>query len=460
MLNRFLTPSEVDYVFFHLSHHLKGFDALRPHINYSSSASKGESDIWFYATSDGLDASGLTTIAGVPILFPGVARCDRPWSMTDGVLRFHHDLIKSAFFLLSGYQEWELREKNDAYHRLPYELSVQYKLNLIHKPLVNYYFKWIIDGLLHYCDHHSIALESRRIFGRMGLFLSHDIDLLRYDDTRKVAHRLAQLAGFRRREYGASKLIKSVSQSLGRVFRLLPQENPYWSFAKILNTERHFGFTSSWYFLKKVGGVFDADYRWDDSDVAQMIGRLSALGQEVGLHGSLKSSTNEGQFTDELYYMEEMGIKVRGVRMHFLSFKQPDTIGYMEQLGVEYDTSLGFSRMEGFRHSYCHPFRLFDHRHGRMSQVWEIPLVAMDTTLLEHRKMSFDDIFNALEPLLDEVSSFGGVFSLLWHNSTFDEYKHPGILKFYEDLHLYFSQYSPLSLRGVDIVERMESIDH
>jgi hypothetical protein len=99
----------------------------------------------------------------------------------------------------------------------------------------------------------------------------------------------------------------------------------------------------------------------------------------------------------------------------------------------------------------------FDHKKQEIIHILEIPLTLMDTTTLVHKKMTYDEIFNSTEILLEEVRKFGGVFSLLWHNTTFDETYNPNIVMFYEQLHHFFSQYNMQSLTTSEISDKMQS---
>lgn len=457
LLNRELKPSEIDFVLFHLSHHLEGFHHIRPLLHYGRHRAEGDV-VSFFASPDGIDLSLTVVHDGIPVLFP-LFNDAAMYRMEEGRLLFSHDLLKSAFYLLSGYQEWSQPAVVDQWQRFPYEASIQCRLGMIHKPLVNYYFEWIIDGLFEFTAFHNIPLQRRMPFGRMGLHLSHDIDLLRYHSSRKVLYRMAQLVGLRPIHMPRKRLFHSMINILLDKVRIQRAENPYWSFSKILNTERYFGFQSSWFFLPRDGGPFDADYNLHDPDVLDMIHRLAGLEQEIGLHGSIKGATDYGHLrTIYQNFAQLLGHQPAGIRMHFLSLKYPDTMREFDQMGISYDCSLGFSKMEGFRFGYCFPFRPYDHERGEMSSVWEIPLVAMDTTLLEHRRLGYDEVFHQFEILLDEVARFHGVFTLLWHNTTFDEWQHPGIVKFYESLHHYLSQYSPVSFTGGAIVDKMASL--
>jgi len=51
----------------------------------------------------------------------------------------NYDIIASSFLLLSGWNEY-FSEKKDHYGRFPYSESIQAKLGITQKPVVNYYF--------------------------------------------------------------------------------------------------------------------------------------------------------------------------------------------------------------------------------------------------------------------------------------------------------------------------------
>ena len=50
---------------------------------------------------------------------------------------------------------------------------------------------------------------------------------------------------------------------------------------------------------------------------------------------------------------------VTGIRQHYLRFKPGQTAQIQAEAGLVYDASLGFSEHDGFRNSYCWPFKFF-----------------------------------------------------------------------------------------------------
>lgn len=69
LLNRELKPSEIDFVLFHLSHHLEGFHQLRPMFHYGRHQAEGEM-VSFLASDEGVDLSRAVVLEGIPVLFP------------------------------------------------------------------------------------------------------------------------------------------------------------------------------------------------------------------------------------------------------------------------------------------------------------------------------------------------------------------------------------------------------
>jgi hypothetical protein len=49
--------------------------------------------------------------------------------------------------------------------------------------------------------------------------------------------------------------------------------------------------------------------------------------------------------------------------------------------------------------------------------LWELPLIVMDATLLAHRHLSVEDATVAIEALIDSVHRHNGLLATLWHNN-------------------------------------------
>ena len=193
------------------------------------------------------------------------------------------------------------------------------------------------------------------------------------------------------------------------------------------------GIPSAYFFLNRRVKHQDSYYQFGDVRIKRLIGKLEDEGKEIGLHGGVMSSKDPKVIKADLEALNKVSrYPVRGNRQHRLLLSLPDTMKHLESAGVRFDSSLGFAAHEGFRNSYCLPFKLYDFENDKMIDVWEIPLIVMDKTLFGYRKLSYDAAFNSIRELIDRIKQHRGVMTLLFHPDFLDEEEKPGIREFYE----------------------------
>ncbi len=391
-------------------------------------------------------------VEGVPILYPapGVPATETRMYTDDGhTVHLTHDLIRSTFYLLSGRQEHDIRER-DKWGRFPYELSIQAELGIEHMAVVDYYMEWMIAAIERQCELSGIKyIKFPPMRGGASIHLSHDVDLAHYFTFRKTRYRFAQALGLR--PLGGVprlRMWRDAFWSLLNIMHLRHDADPYWSFDEIQDEEAFIGYHSDWFFLPLDDDdqAFPPDYDiFEDKDIQKLMAQLFKRRHTVNLHAPIECQTPM-DYRNAYAYLRSVFPQARPrVRQHFLAINPDENYRWMDSADIEADYSFGFSEHEGFRNSTCHSFHPYDHIGDKTLRVICLPLALMDVTCLSHRGMTYDEIFLAVEEMLDEVRRHEGIFSLLWHNSTFDESLYPGIHKFYHDLHLMFAQYQMAS---------------
>ncbi|WP_430811372.1 MULTISPECIES: polysaccharide deacetylase family protein [unclassified Carboxylicivirga] len=446
-----LNTPQLEYVLFHLNRHVN-IDELKPYFKYGNAADT--SWIQMPASENKIDLARHIPYADkrLPVLFP-CSDNSSFFSIEDKKVIFHHDLLKACFYLLSGYQETQCDERDFA-GRFPHKESIQNKLNINHLPLVNYYFKIIIEGLKSWGIANDIKVSERNLPHRGYFLLSHDIDRTHYYHWRETAYRWMQVLGLRKATYDKKRLKKAALDSL--LPTLFPgyKTDPFWSFKAMRKMEKARGMVSAWYFLNRDGSAHDARYFFKDKAIRDMMLHLHHDGCEIGLHGSLKTAESEIAMHKAMTDLKAaFPATIYGIRQHFLKFKVPESYQIQAGAGLQYDTSVGFAEHEGFRNGYCHPFKPYDFENDRMIDIWEFPLTVMDGTLFYYRKYNYEQASDAMDTLLKEVKQFGGLFSLLWHNSFFDEYEFPGITQFYTSTLKQIADYDLKSVTGKQLLE-------
>ncbi|MBC5992151.1 polysaccharide deacetylase family protein [Pontibacter cellulosilyticus] len=325
---------------------------------------------------------------------------------SNGTASINYDIISSAFYLLSGWQEYYGPER-DKFRRYTYKASMQAKYGFITKPVVNYYFDILKEVLerVHQVDL-SYSLWGQQPFATC---LTSDIDRLH------SAWRAAGKQAFKATEF------KSVAALLARK---AVGKDAWDNLAEVTSVAEKYGAKTTMFFLPSnqfYNGYPNADYDVTKPRYQKLISALAESGHEIALHGSFGTSNDLVQLKAD---QRKLPVQVKGNRFHYLCYQPENTEQVLQQSKLEYDTSLGFSEHFGFRNSFCHPFYPFDFNTHKAANFLELPLILMDTTLYSINYMSLKsgEAMAAVSPVIEEVIKFGGLFTILWHNENFSSY--------------------------------------
>ncbi|MCP4311779.1 MAG: hypothetical protein GY790_10985, partial [Bacteroidetes bacterium] len=346
----------------------------------------------------------------------------------------------------------------DQYGRFPYSESLQFKLGIIDKPVVNYYMEIILKGMGEFCEINRIPFRNKPIFNRPVLMLSHDIDFINAYSLKETAFKFKQLLGLADSPFNMQGKIRDAFTAMYHFLSPFSKKNPYWNFGKMMEWESERGFRSSYYFLEKDGKYDNSYYHFHQKKIRNLFNELSDKGHEIGIHGTMQSYDNQSDMTRTVEHLRAVSPQaVTGIRQHFLRFKPNHTAQIQAKAGLEYDASLGFAEHDGFRNSYCWPFKFFDFDNNRTMDHWEIPLTLMDVTHFYYRKLSFEQSEESIKKLLAEVVKFNGILSLLWHNSFFNEWEFPGITNHYTEILDLFKFQGMEGIPGKEIIKQMKA---
>jgi hypothetical protein len=200
--------------------------------------------------------------------------------------------------------------------------------------------------------------------------------------------------------------------------------DPNWRFEQILAEERRRGATGSSFY------VIASHHDPHDGAAGEEYGRLRPrlvetlleAGGEVGLHGSYTAADDPVRLAAEKHKLEALAGPITGHRYHYLRVDPHRNLAPLVDVGLRYDTTLGFPDALGFRAGIARPFRPWDFEREEPLDLVEVPLAAMDATLAEERYLGL--AAKRAEPqlmqLLDRAAEFGGAFAVLWHPDRFD----------------------------------------
>jgi len=355
---------------------------------------------------------------------------------------------------LSGYQEHN-SDNLDGFGRFTFKNSVQEKLGIVEKPIVNYYFKILESALQEFLQLQNIKLKQKVFFKKFAFFLTHDIDNIDFYTFNHLLYKVKETFGLVKSYYNIKTNIKHILKTSFELLKFSKKQNPAWNFNYLRDIEKQNNFRSAFYFLQKDKKHHDSNYHYSEKRIHSLFQYLINEDCEIGLHGTVASVTNEkklGQIINNIN--SNLRNPVTGIRQHRLLYKLPKTTLIHEKVGLKYDTSLSYAEHEGFRNSFCLPFKPYDFGTDRMINVWEIPLNAMDVTLFHYRELKNSDALRSIMNLISEIKKFNGVFTLLWHNDFFDNDRYPEIKQFYETLLSYIKSEEPDNYLGYEIIQK------
>lgn len=314
------------------------------------------------------------------------------------------DLLMTAFYFINCLFERSEQVERDEIGRLEYSKSIWKARDLsIKTPFVHHLFDELAKQL-------ELKVKPRKTVA----WLSHDIDVIYGGWLQDGKWLIKQRKPFR-----------FVQLALGHFFK-----KPQWlNLTEIAKKEREKGAQSTFFLLTEKGRIdqrkVNADYLLTDKAVQREIAELKELGNEIGLHKSLNSTS----YAEEAKKIGE----VKENRNHYLAIAWPNDLWKQHEAGIDFDASLGYAEDFGFKNGYALPFYPFDLDKRQVIPVLEVPLNLMDGTFSAYLKMSPSQ---AKESILNYIcaNKNNAVISVLWHNSHFTDFKYRGFPSVYWEL--------------------------
>ncbi|MEF8811837.1 MAG: polysaccharide deacetylase family protein [Bacteroidales bacterium] len=323
---------------------------------------------------------------------------------------------------------------------------------------MNYYFDIVLGGIEEFCHKNAIPFHRETLFDEWKVMLTHDVDRVKTYSLNEIAYKSKQFMGISPSQHSKIQqfrlLIKYVNGFLTRRWN-----NPHWDFNILRECEEKYGYKSVFFFLPKELPRHDASYKFSEARIKHLFHKLDHEVCEIGLHGPVRSFNDSRSMSKAFNELSRYSPQTPvGIRQHRLLYMHPETLKIQKKAGLEYDTTLGFAAHEGFRNSYCLPFKPYDFENDRMIDIWEIPLIAMDTTLFHYRKLDAAEAENIFNRLIGEIKKFNGIFTFLWHNGFGTDHPDKNIPGFYQRALTLFFRQKALSILGNKLIKRLEGI--
>ncbi len=366
----------------------------------------------------------VSSLAGLPIEdsepIPVILgrELEQGWHfLTEEKVHLGLDITGSAFFMLSRYEERTVDER-DAHARFPATASLAWSEQFLDRPIIDEYVELLWWSL------QRLWPDLKRRPRNFQVRLSHDVDrpfqFVRAGLVSVFSSTVMQAVRKRKPRAAFEGLANYWAVVRGKTER-----DGFNTFPWIMDLSEKHGLTSAFYFIDgRRDDKTDPRYELREPEIQELIRRIGQRGHEVGFHPSYDTFRSPEKTKSEFEHLKDvcqrLGVEQEqwGGRQHYLRWENPVTWQNWESAGLDYDSTLGFADVAGFRCGTCFEYPVFNLETRAKLNLRERPLIAMDVSLLKYSGLAWEDIAETVHDLCDKCRRIQGMFTLLWHNST------------------------------------------
>lgn len=346
----------------------------------------------------------------------------------------NYDILGLTYWMLNRLEEIH-RTDLDNHERFPAINSHAYKYDYLERPIVDewlYILQQVINKIWP-----DISLKKNKY----KLVISHDVDfpsLCNGLNTRQIL-KLIIVELIKNKDFKKAFSILYIYLSGFIKHNTLHQMDPFNTFDYLMCVSEKYNLKSSFYFIGDITDPSkDCRYKLSDEYIVNLMSNIYNRGHEIGLHPSYNSYKQSKQILKEFNNLKEIcekngfNYKKYGGRMHYLRWKHPHTLQEWDDAGLDYDSTLGYADLPGFRCGTCFEYTSYNPVNDKLLNIKIRPLIVMDGTIISRHYLNLGYTNEAIERILslkDTCYKVGGNFTFLWHNSFFkDKFSH----NFYE----------------------------
>jgi len=322
------------------------------------------------------------------------------------------DIFGACFFMLTRYEEL-VKTDRDEHNRFPPKAMLAHQEGFIERPIVNEYIEILWSGLKRVWP--SLIRKKREY----RLLLSHDVD----DILSVVGKPLKQVI----RRIGGDLIVRRdlimVLRNMQAAWLGCAEKDPFNTFDFIMDLSEKNGVSSTFNFMTDLGHTkYDQRYNIDHPWARHCLRRIVQRGHLIGFHPTYGSYLNAERTKSEFLRLkmaaEEEGAEQNewGGRQHYLRWQNPTTWQHWEEAGLNYDSTLGFADLIGFRTGCCYEYPVFNLQERKKLNLRERSLMVMDGTVTDRDGTITNILWGKIFHLNDICKKFSGDFTLLWHN--------------------------------------------
>lgn len=313
------------------------------------------------------------------------------------------DVLAASFYLISRYEEY-LPHNKDEYDRYAHTNSVAFTYQFLHVPLVNSWMQQVKNLLLQ---------RFPNVNFQPVLFTyvpTYDIDMAWSYFGKGVVRNAAGLL--------RSLLNGDVAAARERLSVVLDfSEDPFDIYQWLDSLHEKHALLPVYFFLvAKHTGQYDKNISIRNKYFKLLISKISVM-YPSGIHPSWQSGDKPALLQQEIAYLHRISRKpIVNSRQHYIRMTLPETYRQLLSNGIQNDYSMGYGSINGFRASYCMPYKWYDLQADKATSLTIYPFCYMEANSLFEQKLTPDQAFDELKHYHNVVRQVNGMLITIFHN--------------------------------------------
>ena len=355
----------------------------------------------------------------------------------DKIIKIGLDIFASSFFMLTRWEEY-VNNKRDNLDRFPGKESIAFKNNFNDRPIVNEYVEFLWNILKHW------GYKGDRRKKLYTIFPTVDVDhLFSYNNFFQFAKKpFILLKNEAPTQNITSTKNKTKIKKAWEYFydyykiKLHFSLDPSDTYNKLMNKSELNSIKTYFFFLSGSNNTYDVDTPLSDKRFNKILNVIKSREHYIGFHPGFDTYNNIDLWKKAKNNLDRfIDGQTKFGRQHYLRFNIPNTWQIWEENNMEWDSTLGYSDITGFRCGCCYEFSVFNVVTRKQLKLKEYPLLIMDVALF-NQGLSTENAKKNINIIKENVKKFNGNFVFLWHNSSFNVNKWKEYESVYEELWL------------------------
>lgn len=384
-------------------------------------------ELGIYGSPASYPITPLSSWHGIPLLY-GEEK-EEIYIDQKGVshLIIHADIIASAYFLISRYEEMFKRNERDHLGRFPGKSSLPFNQEFIHRPIADEYGKALRSILAD--AGFKFTPPTQPLFS--GVNFLHSIN------------RMYEYTGVK----DFLKLLFIERKPPLKAFHLTfsnKRKDPFYTFPRFVDWENDIRKTctslqniKTLFFLKTPGGRKEdrPHYKLTNIRMRNFWTIVRKNKVKIGLlcNYSICLYPDQVKYARKyLYYFTRFGINIS---MNYeLCAREPEDMVSVLNSGIKHEFSLGYYDVPGFRLGTSRPVKFINPNTGILYDLIQHPLCIYDKSITQDLKDDYDNAHQKCIEILNNIAANNGELNIHFSNEYLSKDVHPLHSRLYRDL--------------------------